>query len=176
MQKESRYDPAEDSFFLEGHIKNLGGRCALDMGTGSGILAKALAKNFDLVVATDINMDALGKAHEEVDNCICCNAADALRPVFDLVVCNLPYLPSDTLVDRAVDGLECGVKIPEMMIRSASQTVAKNGKMVFLTSSLADYGALVQLGRSLGFDSAMPAKKKLFYEELVIVEFTRGKP
>jgi release factor glutamine methyltransferase len=176
LQKESSdyYVPAEDSFFLVDYIENKKGKYALDIGTGSGIIAKTLAKNFSLVVATDINFSALKKAHETVDNCICCNAADALQSGFDLIVCNLPYLPSDKLLDPAVDGLHDGVDIPSMIIRSASNLVVKNGQLVFLTSSLANYETLVQLCKSLGFDTSVAAKKKLFYEELIIVECTKN--
>lgn len=177
MQKESQnsyYIPAEDSFFLADFLENKQGRSALDIGTGSGIIAKTLSKNFPLVVATDINISALKKARETVDNCICCNAADALQSSFDLIVCNLPYLPSDELLDPAVDGLHDGVDIPSMIIKSASQRIMPHGKLIFLTSSLANYEALIQLSKSLGFDTNVAAKKKLFYEELIIVECTKN--
>ena len=179
MQKESHnnyYIPAEDSIFFADYLKDKKGRSALDIGTGSGILANVLSKNFSLVVATDINISALVKAHETVDNCICCNAADALHASFDLIVCNLPYLPSDELLDPAVDGLHDGTEISGMMIKSASQRIEKNGKMIFLTSSLAKYGTLIKLSESLGFDVTIAAKKKLFYEELIIIECTKNKP
>lgn len=177
MQKESQNDyyvPAEDSFFLADYLENKQGRSALDIGTGSGIIAKTLSKNFSLVVATDINIFALKKAHEVIDNCICCNAADALQYSFDLIVCNLPYLPSDELRDLAVDGLHNGVDIPSMIIKSATPRIMPGGKLIFLTSSLADYNTIIQLCKSLGFDASIVAKKKLFYEELVIVECTKN--
>ena len=178
MQKESSnyYVPAEDSVFFADYLKNKTGKSALDIGTGSGILANTLSKNFTLVVATDINIVALVKAHETINNCICCNAADALHTNFDLIVCNLPYLPSDELLDPAVDGLHDGTEIPSVIIKSASQRIEKNGKMVFLTSSLAKYDTLIKLSESLGFDVKITAKRKLFYEELIIIECTRNKP
>jgi release factor glutamine methyltransferase len=177
LQKESQnsyYVPAEDSIFLANYLENQKGRSALDIGTGSGILAKVLSKNFDLVAATDINLFALKKAHESVDNCICCNAADALQTSFDLIVCNLPYLPSEKLLDPTIDGLHEGVEIPSMIIRSANQRIGKNGKMIFLTSSLANYDILIKLCESIGFDAKIIAKKKLFYEELILVECIRN--
>ena len=179
MQKESHnnyYIPAEDSIFFADYLKDKKGRSALDIGTGSGILANVLSKNFSLVVATDIAISALVKSHETVVNCICCNAADALHTSFDLVVCNLPYLPSDELLDPAVDGLHDGTEIPSMIIKSASQRIEKNGKLVFLTSSLAKYETLIKLSESLGFAVTIAAKKKLFYEELIIIECTKNKP
>lgn len=176
MQKESQnnyYIPAEDSIFVANYIENQKGKSALDIGTGSGILAKVLSKNFDLVVATDINIFALKKAHEIVDNCICCNAADALNTNFDLIVCNLPYLPSEELLDRTVDGLQEGIEIPGMIIKSAIQRIGKKGRMLFLTSSHANYNFLIELCTSLDFDVKIVAKKKLFYEELLLVECMR---
>jgi release factor glutamine methyltransferase len=173
LQKESQnsyYVPAEDSIFFADYLENQKGRSALDIGTGSGILAKVLSKNFDFVVATDINIFALKKAHKITDNCICCNAADALQTSFDLIVCNLPYLP---LLDPTVDGLHGGVEIPSMIIKSASQRIGQKGKMLFLTSSLATYGILLQLCEFLGFYTQVVGKKKLFYEELLLVECVR---
>ena len=61
-----------------------------------------------------------------------------------------------------------------MIIKSASQRIISGGKLIFLTSSLADYDILIQLCKSLGFDASIVAKKKLFYEELVIVECTKN--
>jgi len=177
LQKESQnsyYVPAEDSIFLADYLENQKGRFALDIGTGSGILAKVLSKNFEFVVATDINIFALKKAHEITTNCICCNAADALQTSFDLIVCNLPYLPSDELVDSAVDGLHDGTEVPTMIIKSASQRIGESGKIIFLTSSLANYSILIKLCESLGFDVKIVARKKLFYEELLLVECVRN--
>ncbi len=164
------YVPAEDSIFLANYLENQQGRSALDIGTGSGILAQVLSKNFSFVVATDVNFIALKKAHENIDNCICCNAADVFQTKFDLIVCNLPYLPSDQLLDPTTDGLHEGIEIPSIIIKSASQRICKNGRMIFLTSSLANYDLLIKLCESLGFLTTIIAKQKLFYEELILFE------
>ena len=46
------YQPAEDTFFLADHIENETGKTALDIGTGSGFLAKILSNSFDLVAVS----------------------------------------------------------------------------------------------------------------------------
>ncbi len=173
MQKKSYdeyYRLAEDTLFFADNIKNERGKTALDIGTGSGFLAKILAKNFDLVVATDVNIKALEQAQKTIPNCICCNAADALTLGFDLIVCNLPYLPSDEILDHAVDGLGEGIEIPMKLVQSASQVIKKTGKLIYLTSSLANYTELIYRTEQLGFSTKILAKKKLFFEELVLVE------
>lgn len=168
--KNEYYIPSEDSFFFAKYIEKEKGYSALDIGTGSGILAEVLSKNFKLVVATDTNIFALKQAHKIIGNCICCNSADAFKTCFDLIVCNLPYLPSENLMDPAVDGMRNGVQIPSMILQSASRVVGNYGKILFLTSSLANYVELIGFCNSLGFKSSIVAKKRLFYEELILVE------
>lgn len=155
------------------YIQNKKGESALDVGTGSGFLAAILSENFNLVVSTDISLDALAMARKKVVNCICCNGADAINCYFDLVVCNLPYLPSDELEDPAVDGLSEGLGIPTNIVKSANNVIKKNGKMVYLTSSLANYKELMRRTEKLGFSTKIVSKRKLFFEELILVECTK---
>ena len=170
LTKTEYYSPAEDTIFFANYIQHEKGNNALDIGTGSGYLAKVLLPNFKLVVATDINYDSIKKAHMITDNCVCCNAADALGVDFDLIVCNMPYLPSDEIVDVAVDGLQEGLEVPLQIIKSAKSVLKKNGKIIFLTSSLANYKRLLEETESLGFRVRIIATKKLFFEELVLIE------
>ena len=173
MQKRSfddYYKPAEDSIFLADYIQKEKGHAALDIGTGSGLLANVLSDNFELVVATDISIEALKKAHKTIANCVCCSSADALHYCFDLIVCNLPYLPSEKIIDPAVDGLEEGLGVATNIIKSANDVIRTNGKLVYLTSSHANYDELVRRTEDLGFAAKIVARKKLFFEELLIIE------
>jgi release factor glutamine methyltransferase len=164
------YEPAEDTFFLADWIQNEKGKAALEIGSGSGYLTKILEKNFELVVATDIDYSTLATQEQKLQNSICCSGADALGAKFDLIICNLPYLPSENIVDRTVDGGPEGLQVPLEIIKSASQHLAAGGKMLYLTSTLANYEKLIQETKSLGFDVQILAKKKLFFEELIIVQ------
>ena len=172
MQNKSSdtYIPAEDTFFLADHIKGEKGQAALEIGTGSGYLAKILEKNFELVIATDIDYFALQGQDDRIKNGICCTGADALSAKFDLIVCNLPYLPTEKIVDRTTDGGPEGLEIPFQIIQSAGARLKPNGKMLYLTSSLANYEKLIEKTKSLGFEAAILAKKKLFFEDLILVE------
>jgi len=55
------YKPADDSYLLRDHIRelDLDGKKVLDMGTGSGIIAIEAAKSGAKVVAADINQEAI---------------------------------------------------------------------------------------------------------------------
>jgi release factor glutamine methyltransferase len=170
LQSNSRYEPAEDTFFLADHIQNERGQSALEIGTGSGYLTKILEKNFELVVATDIDHTTISTQDERIQNGICCVSADALGAQFDLVVCNLPYLPSEKITDRTVDGGKEGLEIPIQIIKSAKYRLKPGAKMLYLTSSLANYTKLMRQTELMGFDVRVLAKKKLFFEELIIVQ------
>lgn len=175
MQNKSAdsYAPAEDTFFLADHIKNEKGQSALEIGTGSGYLAKILEKNFDVVIATDIDYITLHTQDDKIKNGICCTGADALGVSFDLIVCNLPYLPTDQIIDRTTDGGPEGLQVPRSIIKSASSCLKPQGKLVYLTSSLANYEKLIHETESLGFTARIVAKKKMFFEELIIVQATK---
>ncbi len=164
------YAPAEDTYFLEDNLVNEKGKYALDIGTGSGYLTRTLSKNFSEVIATDIDFDSLINQNKKIKNCICCDAADALNCKFDLIVCNMPYLQSDEISDRRVDGGKEGVEVPLKIIKSAVKCLDENGKILFITSSLSNYKKLIEKIQILGFDVSIVSRKKLFFEELILVE------
>ena len=173
LTKTEYYSPAEDTLFFAEYIQNEKGKYALDIGTGSGYLGKVLLANFELVVVTDISFEATKKAHSVIENCICCDSADGLCAEFDLVVCNMPYLPSSEIVDKTVDGLNEGVVIPLKIIKSAINVVKKGGRLLFLTSSHANYKELIRQTESLGLEVKIVETKKMFFEELILVEATK---
>ena len=173
LSKSEQYNPSEDTFFLADHLKNETGKMALDIGTGSGYLAKTLLANFPFVIATDIDFKSLKFQNPKIPNCICCNLVDPIRCEFDLVVCNMPYLPSEKISDQTVDGGKEGLEIPIKIIASAKKCIKKGGKFLFLTSSLANYQKLIDNTKQLGFKVRTVARKKLFFEELILIEARR---
>ncbi|QUC65610.1 methyltransferase domain-containing protein [Nitrosopumilus sp. K4] len=177
MQKKyfenDEYPPSEDTFFIASNIENEKGDSALDVGSGSGYLTKLLSENFLNVIGTDINFSVLKNQTYKTDNIVCCNGADALLFEFDLIVCNLPYLATDEILDVATDGGKDGFEIPKKIFDSVIDKIRKGGKFIFVTSSLSDYQKLIDYVQKIGLNPKIIAKKKLFFEELILVEAKR---
>ena len=173
LSESEPYPPSEDTFFLADYIKNEKGECALDIGTGSGYLASLLEKSFSLVVATDLVFNVLKKREFFTTNNVCCNGADAINQQFDLVICNMPYLNTDEVSDVRTDGGKDGLEIPIKIIDSAKPSVKPGGKFIYVTSSLSDFKKLISHTELEGFNVTILAKKKLFFEELILVEAVR---
>jgi release factor glutamine methyltransferase len=170
--KNDEYPPSEDTFFIVDNIKNEHGNFALDVGSGSGYLTKLLSENFSFVVGTDINYNVLVHQTYKTDNLICCSGSDALIRKFDFIVCNLPYLATDGILDVATDGGIDGFEVPKKIFDSVIENMAKNAKFIFVTSSLSNYQKLIDYAQELGLKTRIIAKKKLFFEELILVEST----
>ncbi len=168
--KNDEYPPSEDTFFLADNIENEKGCFALDIGSGSGYLTKLLSENFSFVVGTDINYNVLKHQTYKTKNLVCCNSSDALNIKFDLIVCNLPYLATDEILDIATDGGAEGLFIPLKIINSAIVCLSASGKFLFVTSSLSNYQALIDATEKKGLTAKIIARKKLFFEELILVE------
>ena len=151
-------------------IENEKGDFALDIGSGSGYLTKLLSENFSFVVGTDINYKVLKHQTYKTKNLICCNGSDAIKIKFDLIVCNLPYLATAEILDIATDGGIDGLEIPLNIIKSAIPCLNTSGKFLFVTSSLSNYHALIDATKKGGLATKVLAKKKLFFEELIIIE------
>jgi len=167
------YEPAEDTFFIAEHVEKEKGTSALDVGSGSGYLTKLLSQNFSFVVGTDINFPVLKNQTYKTNNLICCNGADAISHEFDLIICNLPYLATSEILDIATDGGEEGFEIPKKIFDSIFDKIKFQGKFIFVTSSLSNYQKLIDYAQKLGLKSKIIAKKKLFFEELILVESIR---
>ena len=171
--KNDEYPPSEDTFFIASNIENEKGNYALDIGSGSGYLTKLLCKNFSLVIGTDINYDVLqNQSSYKTNNLICCNGSDAIKIKFDFIVCNLPYLATDDILDIATDGGVEGFEIPKKIFDSSLKNLKETGKFIFVTSSLSNYQKLIDYVEKLGLKTKIIARKKLFFEELILVEAT----
>lgn len=121
-------------------------RLALDVGTGSGCIAIALASQIQdlFVIATDISLPALHTATQNanqigVSKRVKCLLADLFPPIetqFDLICANLPYIPTSKLHDLpiygkepevALDGGWDGLDLIRRLLASASTWISPGG-------------------------------------------------
>lgn len=174
-KEEEEYPPSEDTFFLADHISKIRGGMALDVGSGSGYITRLLMNNFETVVGTDIIFGVLvgQSAAYRTENLVCCNGADALAAKFDLIVCNPPYLATDKITYVATDGGAGGLEVPSRILDSVLHALKADGRFVFVSTTLSDYAGLIAHAKNAGFgDAYIVARRRLFFEELLLIECT----
>lgn len=170
------YEPAEDSFmmmnFLEDYLEELENKniSYLDMGTGSGILAEtAKEAGVENITCADVNFDAVKLTASKGFVSIESDLFNNISGSFDLITFNAPYLPEEDLEDEdsaiATTGGKEGDEIPVKFIEQALKHINENGKIFLLVSSFTPLKRLDEMG------GKEVAKKKIFFEELIILEF-----
>ncbi len=144
------------------------GARVLDVGCGSGCLGitmKTERKNLE-VVAVDLSMPALEIALANANRHGCRihflrgNLSTALGASFDLVLANLPYLPSSWIeglpveVQReprmALDGGEDGLGLVRILMEDLPR-ILRPGAAIFLELAEGQAGAVEEMGLDLGY-------------------------
>jgi release factor glutamine methyltransferase len=82
----------------------------------------------------------------------------------------MPYLNTDEILDIRTDGGRDGLEIPMKIIDSAKSRIKPGGKFLYVTSSLSNFKKLISYTELDGFNVSILAKKKLFFEELILVK------
>lgn len=175
---EQVYQPAEDSRLLAEAAREsvAEGDRVLDVGTGSGYVADALAAAGADVVATDVNPLACQQAREAGVPVVQANLADPFdRATFDLVTFNPPYLPTppeeamDDWMERALSGGEDGRRVIEPFLATVGRVVRPGGSVLLLVSSLTDVEAVRALAAENGLRAAEVAGESHPFERLVVL-------
>ena len=76
---------------------------------------------------------------------------------------------ADEIIDVATDGGIDGLEIPTKIIKSAKLCLKDDGKFLFVTSSLSNYKKLIEFVKLEGMNAEIVSKKKLFFEELLLI-------
>ena len=170
------YQPQEDSYLfaelLKKHISKNKPSSYLDMGTGSGILSETASKSLDKkdILAADINPEAIKLLKKRKFNAIKTNLFSEIKNKFDLITFNAPYLPLDSREPKssqvATTGGKRGDEISIKFLRQAKKHLNTSGKILLLISSLTPMSKIKK------FKHKIVARKKIFMEELLILEFT----
>ena len=173
------YQPAEDSGLLaEAAIESLvEPELVLEVGTGSGWVAEQVDDHTDArVIGSDLNPHATRQARERGVEAV---RADLLEPfaddVFDAVLFNPPYLPTDPdnewndWMEHALSGGEDGRRLIVPFIDSVDRVLAPGGEVYLLVSSLTGYEIVVELAENAGFEVAEIAQESYPFEVLSIL-------
>jgi release factor glutamine methyltransferase len=178
INDEPVYEPQEDSYFLLDCLKKeLEGKKigrALEIGTGSGILAIEAAKSAKKVLAVDINPDAISEAKlaakkagtkniEFVEGDLFGNVSGR----FDLIFFNPPYLPGRG--EACLCGGKRGQEVIERFLGAVGSHLKDGGKALILLSSFND---VESLKKKYGF--RIVADKKLWFEALFCAEIKKS--
>ncbi|MCX2818019.1 MAG: release factor glutamine methyltransferase [Methanobacteriota archaeon] len=170
---DSVYPPSEDSYLLRdaavGEVRR--DDTVLEVGTGSGFVAKALADEARTVVATDISNEAVRAARERGVSAVRTDLVAALDARFDLVIFNPPYLPDDdtTPDDAMADALgggETGREVAERFLDTVPRVLAPDGRILLVTSSLSGVEAFEERE---GYEAERVASERYFFEEVVVL-------
>lgn len=168
----SIYPPSDDSYLLEKYVKIHAKGKVLDIGTGSGILAKAALKKTKEVLAVDINPKAVEHVKSLGINALRSDLFENVEGKFDLIIFNPPYLPFERKEDREtalqVAGGKKGHEIIERFLKDAKKHLEKNGKILLLFSSLS--GDIEGIMAKEGYKWRMLEEKPLFFEKLYVCE------
>jgi len=188
------YPPSEDTFLLADCIEYYNGRRALEIGVGSGLLLRILARNYAYVAGSDIDLKVLQHCRQQTPSekvlLVCCDAGSSFGSgKFDLIVSNPPYLPNDdggnnnnnnnidnsnnnSSLDPTIYGGPKGIETTIHFVNSALPLLAVDGKILIVISSFADSSALDRLVVENSMHKKVVKEKRLFYETLSIVELS----
>jgi release factor glutamine methyltransferase len=167
------YPPSEDTYLLceaaveEARLDDT----ALEVGTGSGVIAEALKDKVESVVATDINPSAVLAAHERGVSAVRTDLVAALDATFDLIVFNPPYLPStdetpDDAMSHALGGGETGRETAERFLDDVKRVLAPEGRVLIVASSLS---GVEEFEEREDYTVERVATERYFFEEIVVL-------
>ncbi len=175
------YEPAEDTFLLAENLAvKVGGDIALDMGTGTGIIALLLARKARWVLGgVDINPLAVELARENARINGIINVEFRLSDLFenvsgefDVITFNAPYLPGEPEepIDLALVGGETGREVLDRFIDEVPCYLKPGGVVQIVQSSIT--GGVEETLKRLekaGLTAEVVAKRHIFFEDIVLI-------
>lgn len=175
------YQPEADTVLLAGAARQevRAGDRVLEVGTGTGIVARELAKVSDFVIATDINPHAAACARESGLDTVRTDLVAGIRGEFDLIVFNPPYLPTrpeeriDDWLEYALDGGESGRAVIEQFAADAGRLLAPHGRILLLVSSLTGLPEVMDLFVRHGYAVEIAVQQAVEGEVLYVLRIVR---
>lgn len=167
------YVYAEDSQLMGEALSLLdGGERFLEIGVGNGGNLEIVSDKFNLVVGTDIAKIRQTRHGKTLEFIIADRATCFRESIFDVVAFNPPYVPSESIVDKTVDGGPFGMEVPLEFLKSALEVIKKSGKILILLSSEDSLELFQVFCEERGLMSRKLVERKLFFECLSVFELT----
>lgn len=178
------YEPAEDSYLLQKHVKRHSKGIVLDMGTGSGIQAEEAAKSKKVVkvFGVDINEESIKYCiRNQKSKKIIFAQSDLftlfkiyrkyMNIKFDTIIFNPPYLPNPKdkkAKDIALDGGVKGYNLICKFLHECKNFLKPRGKILLLFSSLTGKEKLEKFLIENYWNFKELDKQHTFFEDLYI--------
>jgi len=179
------YEPAEDSFLLKKEVEKKAIGDVLEIGTGSGILASAAAKNKNVssVIAVDIKNEAIEYCLEHVkDKKITFIVSDLFFKVpkkkFDTIIFNPPYLPEEKGeswdLATEVSGGKHGYELVERFLSEVNDFLSTDGIILLLFSSMTGKSRVECFIRDNMLLYKELSVEKISFEQLFVYEIKKS--
>lgn len=186
---ESVYQPAEDSRLLadavveqieSGMLTVASDALGLDVGTGSGYVAHRVRSETGLsMIGVDINPEACLQARQAGVPVVRGDMFDPFRSdVFDVILCNPPYLPTppdqewDDWMERALSGGPDGRAVVDPFLEGVGRVLHTDGYAFLLISTLTGPEEVREFAKEQGLDSSIVAEESHPFEKLLVVRLT----
>ncbi|MBO8182879.1 MAG: methyltransferase [Archaeoglobus sp.] len=174
------YPVAEDTqLLLEASLEEVRSEdLVLEVGTGSGFVAKEISKRCRFLVASDINPHAAKKAREAGLNAVIADLLSCFRKKFSLILFNPPYLELEEFeregdwLEKAIDGGKKGMEIIERFLAELDDALVENGRAILIHSSI-NLPEIYEAVWREGFKYEILREKKLFFEKLYAIKIYR---
>jgi release factor glutamine methyltransferase len=177
------YPPSEDTYLLIDSISLTEKDSFLEVGCGAGLVTLAAARIAEKVVATDISINAVRNTVENLkrnnlDHQVSVFQGDLLTAFrkpsyFTVIAYNSPYLPQDNTlsgIDQATIGGQKGTEISERFLSQVIDHLNQGGRVYLVCSTLADVKKIQCIMEARGLSVRVATSKKMFYEELFVLE------
>ncbi len=161
------YEPSDDSFLLQKQVRKYAKGRVLDIGTGTGILAKTALEKTKQVTAVDINSESLKNCKNLGIKFIKSDLFSKIKGKFDLIIFNPPYLPDDNIkLEDNINyiGGKKGNEIIKKFFSKVNKHLNKKGKILILFSSLTPN--INEIINRYKFKYKKLSQKKFFFETL----------
>lgn len=170
IKNSNPYNPSSLTELLADNIKIKKNSVVADIGTGCGILAILASKlGAKRVYAVDIDGDCrkpieINSKANNIKNIIFLQGSmlKPLKEKADVIIANLPQMPSNKKIDVHRHGSTDGTKYNMELVKNAPKYLRKNGILFFSVMSISNPVKILKSLEKKFYISIMAAKEKEF--------------